>query len=407
MSNINKEILMIHNPQKALDTKEDFSIDLERIRQELDKCCDPVLDPRKQDNLTYSFSAIIGTILCAVIGGANTVTAIFDYAKIKHEWLKKWLPLPEQAPGFQVFWWILTRLDPKHMENIFRNWISSLKPEDLKGIIAIDGKRIKGASKGKTSQGLVHIVSAWSSSRGLILGQIKTDEKSNEITAIPELISGLDISGATVTIDAMGCQKKIASDIIEKGGNYVLALKGNQESICDEVSNFFEQASAINFEEVSHDAEYTVDKGHGRIEERTVYVSDDLDWLPMKEEWKGLRSIVMIESTRSMNEKTSKEIRYYLASLEADATQVSKAVRKHWGIENKVHWTLDVVYKEDESQLSTGHAAENMSIFKRLAMNILNLDNDKKISLASKRRRAGWSDDYMAELLLKGSVKSF
>ena len=398
---------MTKDPRKTLGAESDYNVDLEHIRQILDECCDSALDPRDQDNQTYPFSAIIGTILCAVLSGANTVTAIFDYAKTKHTWLKKWLPLPEQAPGFQVFWWILVRLDPKYMESIFRNWISFLNPEDLKGVIAIDGKRIRGASKGKTSRGLVHIVSAWSSTRGLILGQEKTDEKSNEITAIPELINGLDITGATVTIDAMGCQKKIASGIIEKGGDYVLALKGNQESIHDEVSNFFEQAAAINFEEVRHDLDYTIDKGHGRIEERTVYASDDLDWLPMKKEWKGLHSIVMLESTRSIDEKVSKEIRYYLTSLKPKATRISKAIREHWGIENKVHWTLDVVYREDESQLSAGHAAENISIFKRLSMNMLRLDDDKKTSLASKRRRAGWSDDYMAEILFKGSVKSF
>lgn len=388
-------------------SEDDEHHDLQLFKEKLEACFSEEIDPRAGDNQTYDFVTIVGIILCAIIAGANTITDIHQYAEVQYKWLKRWLPLPKKSPGYKVFWWMLVRLAPSHTESIFREWISTLNPEDLKKIIAIDGKRVKGASKGKTSKSLLHMVSAWSSSRGLILGQVKTEEKSNEITAIPELIESLDVSGAVITIDAMGCQKEIARKIINKGGDYVLALKGNQESISDEVQNFFEQARAIDFEGVSHSCDHTLNKGHGRVEERNVYASDDLDWLPMKDDWAGLRSIVMVISRRTIDDCVTEAVRYYLSSLKPNADDLGSAVRTHWGIENKVHWVLDVVFNEDDSQVSTGHAAENFSILKRLSINILRLDTDKKTSLRGKRRKAGWNSDYLANLLHKATINSF
>lgn len=381
--------------------------DLQRFRDELENCLKDVLDPRSQDNTKYSFHSLMGIILCAIISGANSITGIHEYAISKKEWLSQWLDLPDDVPGYSVFWWLLVTLDPKQTEKLFRKWISSLNPSDLKEIIAIDGKRVRGASRKNTPEALLHMVSAWSSSRGLILGQVKTEEKSNEITAIPELIKGLDISGSIITIDAMGCQKDIANLIVEQGGNYVIGLKGNQQSLHDEVINYFTQARKIEFEGVQYDMFRTVEGDHGRIEEREIYVSSDIEWLPSKDDWKGLTSIVMVISRRTIAGKTTEEYRYYITNIGSDAKRLSKAIRFHWGIENSVHWVLDVTFEEDDSLITTGHAAENLSILKRFTINILRLDPDPKGSIKGRRRKAGWNNDYMAYLLKEAAVKSF
>jgi predicted transposase YbfD/YdcC len=388
-------------------SNEEQEFDIQEFHERLELCCDLKYDPRVQDNLSYNFVSVVGIILCAVIAGANTISGITNYAEAKFKWLKTWLEIPDTPPGYMVFWWMLVRLDPKYTEQVFRDWVAKLNPKELQEIISIDGKRIKGASKKKSSKSLIHIVSAWSSTRGLILGQVKTAEKSNEITAIPELIEGLDISGAVITIDAMGTQKNIAKKIKDQGGDYILALKGNQERICDEVENFFTQAYAIKFEGVNFDSDFSKNCSHGRIEEREVFVSNEIDWLPMKDDWSGLQSLVMILSRRTNNGSTSTERRLFISSLEPNAKLFNKAIRMHWGIENKVHWVLDVNFREDESQIHTGHAAENLSIMKRLSINILRLSEDEKTSLAGRRRKAGWNNQYMAQLLYNASIKSF
>ena len=382
-------------------------LDLQTFRGKLEGSLAEVEDPRSQNNQTYSFSSLIGIIFCAVVSGANSITAIHDYAVSKEEWFCLWLDLPDKVPAYSVFWWLLVTLDPTQTEKLFRRWIDSLSPSDLKEIIALDGKRVRGASRRNTPESLLHMVSAWSSSRGLILGQVKTEEKSNEITAIPELIKSLDISGAILTIDAMGCQKEIASLIVEQGGNYVIGLKGNQPSLHDEVVNFFDQAQAVDFEGVQHAIHRTIDADHGRIEEREVYVSSEIDWLPLKDDWAGLGSVIMVISRRTIDGKTTEETRYYITNLGADAERLGKAIRIHWGIENSVHWVLDVTFEEDSSLITTGHAAENLSILKRLTLNMLRFDSDSKTSVKGKRRKAGWNNAYLARLLKQASIKSF
>lgn len=251
------------------------------------------------------------------------------------------------------------------------------------------------------------MVSAWSSKRSLILGQLKTKTKSNEIKAIPELIDKLYIAGSIITIDAMGCQKAIAKKILENVANYIFSLKENHETLFDEVDNFFKQALAIDFEGVEYDSYYSENVGHGRIEKRHVYVSDEIDWLPMKSEWDGLKSVVMVVSERILDNKTSKETRYYISSLPCNAQRIGKAIRSHWEIENKVHWRLDVGFDEDACQLAAGHADENLSILRRLAINILRLGDNGKMSLQSRRQYAGWNDKYLFGLLNSASSKSF
>lgn len=383
-------------------------IDLEQFKDRLEEVSQYVQDPRLQDNQKHNLFSLIAIIFCAIVGGANSISAIHRYAIAKSKWLALWLDLKNGIPSYDTFWWLLVRLDPSQTEILFRKWSSSLSKEEIEDFIAIDGKRVKGASNKKNQpDSLLHMVSAWSSGRGLILGQLKTETKSNEITAIPELIQNLDLKGAVITIDAIGCQKEIAKVIVEKEADYTLMVKDNQPTLYDEIQNYFEQAESIGFEGVSYDSYVKMEKAHGREERREIYVTNDIDWLPMKEEWARLKSIVMVKSFRRIGDDVSEERRYYISSLSPVAERIARATRNHWGIENKVHWVLDVDFQEDLSQLSTRHAAENFSILRRLTLNVIRLDPDKKKSLKGRREIAGWNDEYMAYLLGLAAVKKF
>lgn len=374
----------------------------------LEKIAYQLQDPRAKDNQKHSLFTLIAIIFCAIVGGANSISAIYRYASSKRKWLMTWLDLRDNVPSYDTFWWLLVRLDPSQTEMLFCQWSATLSKNEIEDLIAIDGKRVRGASNKKNQpNSVLHMVSAWSSGRGLVLGQVKTEAKSNEITAIPALIQSLDIKGATITIDAMGCQKEIARVIIEKGANYVLMVKDNQPKLLDEIQNYFEQAESLKFEGVLHDFFVKKEEGHGRHERREVYTTDDIDWLPMKEEWIGLKSIVMLKSFRTLEGRTSEERKYYVSSLPPLAERIGRAARSHWGVENKVHWVLDVDFHEDLSQISTGHAAENFSILRRLTLNVIRLDPDKKKSLKGKREIAGWDNDYMAYLLRLAAIKKF
>lgn len=241
--------------------------------------------------------------------------------------------------------------------------------------------------------------------QNLTLGQLKVEGKSNEITAIPKLLDILDVEGTTVTIDAMGCQTEIASKIIEKKADYVLALKGNQQSLADEVENYFNQAEALNFEGVECDALGSKEFGHGRIEKREIYVTEDIDWLPQKDKWLNLKSIVMIISERLLpGQKPSIERRYYISSLPANALRMANAIRKHWSIENQAHWILDVGFREDEQNADAGNIAENLSLIRRMALNLLKQEKSIKVGIEIKRQAAGWDNEYLLKII---GVKSF
>lgn len=380
--------------------------DLGEFKSKLTSSLRDIEDPRASDNQTYQFESLIGIIMCAITAGANGISDIYEYAVSKQDWLREWLDIGPQVPSYMAFWWLLVRLDPSQSEQLFRNWLSALTPSNLKEVVAIDGKRVRGASK-KSPGSLLHMVSAWSSAKGLILGQLRTEKKSNEITAIPKLIDSLDIADAVITSDAMGCQTEIVKHVVDKGAGYVLGLKGNQQTIHDEVTNFFEQARSVNFEGVIIDQHQTLDKGHGRIEERNIYATSEIDWLSAKHEWPGLNTIVMIESRRTEKGKTTSEIRYYISSLKPEAKRLAFVIRSHWGIENQVHWILDVIFAEDECQVSTGNAAENLSILRRLSLNMLRLDSDKKSSLRAKRKKAGWNNSYLKDILNSAAINSF
>lgn len=383
-------------------------IDLEEFKSHLEKITHSIQDPRVRDNQKHSLFTIIAIIFCAIVGGANSISAIYRYAASKRKWLMAWLDLRDDVPSYDTLWWLLVRLDPSQTEILFRKWSATFSKDEVEDLIAIDGKRVRGASNKKNQpDALLHMVSAWSSGRGLVLGQVKTETKSNDITAIPELIQGLDIKDATITIDAMGCQKEIVRVIVEKEANYVLMVKANQSSLFDEIQNYFEQAESLKFEGVPHNSFTKEEEGHGRKERRELYATDDIEWLPMKEEWIGLKSIVMLKSFRTLEGITSEERRYYISSLPPLAERIANAARSHWGVENKVHWVLDVDFHEDLSQISTGNAAENFSILRRLSLNVIRLDPDKKKSLKGRREIAGWDNDYMAYLLGLAAIKKF
>jgi predicted transposase YbfD/YdcC len=247
------------------------------------------------------------------------------------------------------------------------------------------------------------MVSMWACTEGLSLGMVKVDDKSNEITAIPKLLKMIDIKGTIVTIDAMGTQTAIAEQIQDNGGDYILALKGNHSTFHDEVENFFNQAEAVEFDGFEHSSYHVIEQGHGRTEKREVYVTEDIKWLPRKEEWKGLKSLIMIVSERTVKGVSSIFRHYYISSLEGDARTVSHSIRSHWGIENSCHWVLDIGFREDEQKAHAGHIAENFAILRRIVLNLLKQDK-RKGGIELKRKEAGWDPDYLLELL---GVKSF
>lgn len=268
-------------------------------------------------------------------------------------------------------------------------------------IIPIDGKTLRGSYDRSGGKGAIHMVSAWASANRLVLGQRKVDEKSNEITAIPQLLAVLSIAGCIVTIDAMGCQREIAAAIVEGGADYVLALKDNQPSLFEDVQWLFDQAESVQFQAMEHDMARSVDKGHGRIEIRRCWTlsGSDLDYLVQKPHWKGLKTVAMVESERRKDGKVSRERRYYLSSLGEDAEVMNAAIRTHWAIENGLHWVLDVSFAEDGCRIRKDHSPQNMSLLRQIALNLLGQDKSTKVGIKAKRKKAGWENAYLIKIL--------
>ncbi len=351
-------------------------------------------DPRVQDNQTYPLVSLLIIILSAILAGANTIIDIHLYAQVKYEMFQRLLNL-HKAPSYNVFWWLLTRLKPGQVEGCFARWIQGLPQETQEKLIAIDGKRLNGASRKQK----VHLVSAWDSTRSLLLGQVKTKEKSNEITAIPELLDSIDIHNATITIDAAGCQTNIVEKIRTCEGNYVIALKGNQGTLLAEAENFFTQAREVNYEG-AHCASLTIcEKGHGRIEERQIVVTHELDWLDCRTKWKDLNSLIEVTSKRTVNDATTEAKRYYISNLKPTPEQAARFIRSHWCIENHLHWNMDVNFLEDASLAAVGHAPENLGTLKRLASTLIRIDLGGIRGTADRRRRAAWDDSWTLRLL--------
>jgi predicted transposase YbfD/YdcC len=352
-------------------------------------------DPRIERTKLHSLKDIIGLTICAVLSGCNDWEEIEIYGESKEAWLKQFLSLPNGIPSHDTINRLFASLDPQELQSCFIAWVQSIAGITAGRVVSIDGKRLCNAGvEGKKA--IIHMVSAWSNENNMVLGQVKTEEKSNEITAIPTLLDLLALEGAIVTIDAMGCQSAITEKIIAQKADYVLAVKENQAHLLDDIKEAFEQTPKAE----NHT---TIEKSHGRIEKRSCKVITDMDWISKEEKWGNLQSIICIESERTILQTGEKqtEQRFYISSLNTTAVRCNEIVRAHWGIENKLHWCLDVTFKEDLSTKQAGNAAENFSTITKIALNLLKNENSKKRSIKNKRLLCGWDEDFLAKIVFK------
>jgi predicted transposase YbfD/YdcC len=355
---------------------------------------------RQEGKVHHLLTEILFISVAATLANAIGWTQVEEFAIAREEWLKKFLTLPYGIPSHDTFERVNEAIDPVQFSKCFAEWTRDIAQRSDGAIIAVDGKTSRGSFDNQLQKGAIHIVNAWISSNSLILGQLKTSEKSNEITAIPELLDMLFVKGCIITIDAMGCQRDIAEKIIDKKADYVLAVKGNQPTLMQNIVDWFDLAEQNRFKDFEHDTCKTYDKGHGRIEKRKYYITEDIEWLAEKSEWKGLKSIGMAIRENIENDRTTVERRYYISSLKADAKTFAKAVRSHWGVES-THWILDMVFKEDQSRERKNFGPENKSLLNKVALNLLKQDTQdkKKISLTTKRYKASMDVNYLENIL--------
>ncbi len=355
-------------------------------------------DPRIERNKKHQLIDIIVLSVCAVCSGANGWEAIEEFGHEKQEWLRQFIPLKNGIPSHDCINYVLARLSTTAFRDCFMSWTGAVMKTCTGEIIAVDGKTARGSRDKKNGKSPLHMVSAWACQQRLVLGQEAIDDKSNEITAIPKLLKLLEIKGCIVTIDAMGCQRAIAKQIIEQEGHYVLGLKGNQSNLHEAVEDFFTVAASHDFKGINHDYFEDVEKDHGRFEIRRYWVSDNLITLPNTAAWEGLYSVGMVERECTQGDSHSTERRYFINSIKPDAKLFAKAVREHWGVENPLHWRLDVIMGDDACRIKKDNGATIMTSIRHLCMNLFECE-PSKISLAKKQRKAGWSDNFRAKVV--------
>ncbi|MDF1678058.1 MAG: ISAs1 family transposase [Legionellaceae bacterium] len=362
---------------------------------------DALQDPRIDRKKLYPLTEILFVVVCASICGAQSWRDFVTFGEEKLDYLRRFLPFDNGIPSKNTYARVFSSLNPDEFKTCFVSWVQSFQ-QVLGNLIAIDGKTLRKSFDKANQQSAIHMVSAFATASKLVLGQQKVDDKSNEITAIPKLLDLLSLEGMIVSIDAMGTQKEIANQIIEKNADYVLALKGNNSRLHDDIRLFLEtEAGKKQGSKLTGSCE-EIDKGHGRVEQRTCYVSDQIHWLEQQEQWRNLKSIIMVESCITVGEHTTTERRYFISSLPANAKKVSEAIRSHWAVENSLHWVLDVTLREDDCRVRKDHAPENMAMVRHIILNML--QNTKKkfkdMSIRRLQKKAGWGDSTLDMILM-------
>jgi predicted transposase YbfD/YdcC len=359
-------------------------------------------DPRTGNAKQHIFLEILIIAICAVVCGADGWNDIELFGRNKKEWLKTFLELPKGIPSHDTFGRVFAQIKPEEFQKRFIEWVEAIEKLTAGQVIAIDGKKLRRSHDQEAGKAAIYMVSAWATQNELVLGQTKVADKSNEITAIPELLQLLEIAGCIVTVDAIGTQTEIAKTIVEAGGDYLLSVKENQGHLLEDIQYLFAVDVAQGFEHVEHSYAKTINKGHGRIETRECWAIDNEQYLLVlrkHEQWKGLRSIVRIVSQRQIGEEVEMQTRYFISSLPADAKVILKAKRSHWKIENQLHWVLDIAFREDESRVRKDHAAENLAVLRHIALNLLKNEKTAKGGIHAKRLQAGWNNDYLLKVL--------
>jgi predicted transposase YbfD/YdcC len=359
-------------------------------------------DKRIERCQKHSLQDILVIAICGFICGVDTWVDMELFGNAKLAWFRTFLALPHGIPSHDTFGRVFASLEPEAFARCFTQWVQSVADVTEGKVVAIDGKAVRRSFDKASQKACVHLVNAWVAENRLVLGQVACEEKSNEITAIPQLLEWLSLKGCLVTLDAMGCQRAIVERIVEKGADYVICLKGNQESLHEAAKEAFAGVEAAQGQGVPLAFAETFDEGHGRVETRRCWVSSEVQSYPRHAEWKGLRSFVMVESERTVREKneTQVERRYFISSLPADdAAGMLAVIRTHWSVENDLHWSLDVAFREDDSRVRQDHAQQNMAMMRRLALSLLKQDTQTKAGIAARRKKAGWDHDYLLALL--------
>lgn len=355
-----------------------------------------LVDPRVERTKLHPLETILTISICATICGAEGWSGIACFGRSKQSWFETFIDMSNGVPSEDTFQRVISALCPDMFEACFQRWTAAIATID-NNVLAVDGKALRRSRDGSNGKAAVHIVSAWAHNNNLVFGQIATETKSNEITAIPKLLNSLCIEGCTITIDAMGCQKTIAKQIVEQKANYIFSLKGNHGTLHEEVKLFLDQA--INDNSCGNTSCHT-DGGHQRIEVRNVWYSEDVSWLIDRTQWANLSSVIAVDSQRIIGDKETKERRYFISSHSGlDAQQIGTMIRQHWGVENKLHWCLDVGFNEDQCRIRKGYGAENMSRLRRIALNLLKQETTLKKGIALKRLTAGWNNSYLEKIL--------